>query len=216
MLIGRFIRYHVDPLICVHCHIDPLNTMLTPDCCYRATPLLLNRQCMHECCVQSPMGSLAVAEYTFSERASARERVTLRVCVCVCVPLCGDWQCLSWYLQSLSLDRSLAAPPTATATRRRQQIYQLLGSPYMWLHCLHGWHSKLLYITIWVSYTKYIVGIWHCGIYLSYDRDMTNYLSYTCHIPVIYLSYDRYMTIYLSYTCHMTGIGQIKVCHTTM
>ena len=73
MLIGRFIRYHVDPLICVHCHIDPLNTMLTPDCCYRATPLLLNRQCMHECCVQSPMGSLAVAEYTFSERASARE-----------------------------------------------------------------------------------------------------------------------------------------------
>ena len=89
MLIGRFIRYHVDPLICVHCHIDPLNTMLTPDCCYRATPLLLNRQCMHECCVQSPMGSLAVAEYTFSERASARERVTLRVCVCVCATVWG-------------------------------------------------------------------------------------------------------------------------------
>ena len=89
MLIGRFIRYHVDALICVHCHIDPLNTMLTPDCCYRATPLLLNRQCMHECCVQSPMGSLAVAEYTFSERASARERVTLRVCVCVCATVWG-------------------------------------------------------------------------------------------------------------------------------
>ncbi len=88
-LIGRFIRYHVDPLICVHCHIDPLNTMLTLDCCYRATPLLLNQQCMHECCVQSPMGSLAVAEYTFSERASARERVTLRVCVCVCATVWG-------------------------------------------------------------------------------------------------------------------------------
>ena len=79
MLIGRFIRYHVDPLICVHCHIDPLNTMLTPNCCYRATPLLLDQQCMLECCVQSPMGSLAMAEYTFSERASTRESVTLRV-----------------------------------------------------------------------------------------------------------------------------------------
>ena len=89
MLIGRFIRYHVDRLICVHCHIDPLNTMLTPDCCYRATPLLLNQQCMHECCVQSPMGSLAVAEYSFSEHASARERVTLRVCVCVCATVWG-------------------------------------------------------------------------------------------------------------------------------
>ena len=63
--------------------------MLTPDCCYRATPLLLNQQCMHECYVQSPMGSLAVAEYTFSERASARERVTLRVCVCVCATVWG-------------------------------------------------------------------------------------------------------------------------------
>ena len=91
MLIGRFIRYLVDPLICVNCHIDPLNTILTPNFCYRATLLLLNQQCMHECCVQSPMGSLAqaVAEYTFSERASARERVTLRVRACVCATVWG-------------------------------------------------------------------------------------------------------------------------------
>ena len=135
MLIGRCILDHVDPLICVRCHIDPLKTMLTPNCCYRATPLLLNRQCMHECCVQSPMGSLAVAEYTISERASARECVTLRVCLCVCHCVGTD---ISWYLLSLSLDRSLAASPTATATCQRQDIYQLLGSPYMWLHCLHG------------------------------------------------------------------------------
>ena len=155
MLIGRIIRYHVDPLICVHCHIDPLNTMLTPDCCYRATPLLLNWQCMHVCCVQSPMGSLAVAEYTISERASARERVTLRVCFCVCATVWGLTMpsfspppsrslpplplSLSLSLSLalalalslphlLSLDRSLTAPPTATATRRRHQIYQLLAA----------------------------------------------------------------------------------------
>jgi hypothetical protein len=85
MLTRRFIRYHVDPLLCVRCHIDPLIGILTPNCCYRATPLLLNQQCVHECCIQSPMGSLAMADYTFSERAIARERV----CVCVCATVWG-------------------------------------------------------------------------------------------------------------------------------
>ena len=189
MLIGRFIRYHVDPLICVHCHIDPLNTMLTPDCCYRATPLLLNRQCMHECCVQSPMGSLAVAEYTFSERASARERVTLRVTVCVCATVWG--LTMPILVLAVSLTWSLTrCPPDGN---RHTPKAALLGSPYMWLHCLHGWHSKLLCITIWVNnmtviyqvYTWYMT-LWHIPvIWQVYDQ-----------LLVIYLSYDRYMTIY--------------------
>ena len=199
MWIGIFIRYHVDPLIWVRCHIDPWNSMLTPNRCYRATQLPLNQQCMHECCVQSPMGSLAVADTTFRLFQRARERSRARVCLCMC------GLTLRILVLAVSLTWSLACcphhPPTATATCRRQQIYPLLGSPDMWLHCLHGWRSKLRRITIYLVYTKYILGIWHCGIYLSYDRDMTNYLSYTCHmtgiwpsichIPVIWQVYDR-------------------------
>ena len=118
------------------------------------------------------------------------------VCVFVCVPLCGDWQCLSWYLQSLSLDRSLAAPPTAAATRRRQQIYQLLVSPYRWLHCLHCWHSKLLCITIWLSYTKYDIVVYTCH--------MTGTWPTIYHIPVIWQVYDHLLAIYLAYDVYMT------------
>ena len=190
MLIGRFIRYHVDPLICVR-----LNSMLTPNCCYRAAPLLLNQQCIHECCVQSPMGSLAVADYTFSKRASARKRVYVFVCVTVwglTLPILVLSVSLTW-----SLARCPPHSPTATTTRRWQQIYQLLGCPNMWLHCLHGWHRKLNSITIYLVYTTYILGIWHWGIYLSYDRDMTCYLSYTCHMTSIRLENVCHMTMYV-------------------
>ena len=247
MLIGRFIRHHVDALICVLYQCYNLSHRSFK---YHADTWLLLQghttaaeSAVHAwvlCAVSNGQPSCGRVHFQRA-RERSRARHAARVCLCVChcvgtdnaypgtcsLSLSLSLLSLSFSLSLslsislslphlLSLDRSLAAPPTATATRRRHQIYQLLGSPYMWLHCLHGWHSKLLCITIWLSYTKYILGIWHCGIYLSYDRDMTNYLSYTCHIPVIYLSYDRYMTIYLSYTCHMTGIWQIKVCHTTI
>jgi hypothetical protein len=144
--------------------------------------------------VQSPVGSLAVADYTFSKRASARERV----CVCVCATVWG--LTLPILVLSASLTWSLACcpphSPTATITRRRQQIYQLLGSPNMWLHCLHGWHHKLRSITIYLVYTKYIPGIWH-WVYLSYDRDMTCYLSYTCHMTSIWLDNVCHVTMYV-------------------
>jgi hypothetical protein len=83
----RFIRYHVDPLICVHCHIDPLNSMMTPNCCYRATPLLLNQQCIHECCVQSDVsnGQPCCGRAHFQW---GRERSRARVCLCVCHYTC--------------------------------------------------------------------------------------------------------------------------------
>ena len=204
MLIGRFIRYHVDPLICVHCHIDPLNTMLTPDCCYRATPLLLNRQCMHECCVQSPMGSLAVAEYTFSERASARERVTLRVCVCVCatvwgltLPILVLAVSLTWSLTRCPPDGNRHTPKASDISVAWQPIYHdvaALSARLAQQTSLHNYMTVIYQIYTWYMTLWYI-------IYMSYARYMTNYLSYTCnmtgiwpsicHIPVTWQVYDR-------------------------
>ena len=208
MLIGRFILHHVDALICVHCHIDPLNTMLTPDCCYRATPLLLNQQCMHECCVQSPMGSLAVAEYTFSERASARERVTLRVCVCVCATVWGLTMpilvlavSLTWSLTRCPPDRNRHTPKAADISVAWQPIYvAALSARLAQQTSLHNYMTVIYQVYTWYMTLWYIPVIWQ-----GYDQ-----------LFVINLSYDRYMAIYLSYTCHMTGIRQIKVCHMTI
>ena len=55
--------------------------------------------------------------------------------MCHCV---WDWHCLSSYLLSLSIDCSLASPPTATVTRRRRHIYQLIGIPNMWARSAVG------------------------------------------------------------------------------
>jgi hypothetical protein len=158
MLIGRFILYHVDPLICVHCHIDPLNTMLTPDCCYRATPLLLNQQCMHECCVQSPMGSLAVAEYTFSERASARERVTLRVCVCVCATVWGLTCCLSQLIAHLlPPDGNRHTPKAADISVAWQPIYvAVLSTRLAQQTSLHNYMTVIYQVYTWYMTLWYI------------------------------------------------------------
>jgi hypothetical protein len=186
--------------------------MLTPNCYYRATPLLLNQQCMHECCVWSPMGSLTVAEYTFSERASAREPVTLCVCVCVCatvwgltLPILVLAVSLTWLLTHCPPDGNRHTPEAADISVAWQLIYVAALSALMAqqtsLHKQHNYMTVIYQVYTWYMTLRYIPVIWQV-----YDQ-----------LFVIYLSHDRYyMTIYLSYTCHMTGIWLMKVCHMTI
>ncbi len=184
---------------------------MTPNfCCYSATQPLLHQQCMHACCVQSLMGSF-VAETTFSARAC------MYLCVCglplaILVPVVSlTWSLARWLLSRFFFQKKLGrtSEEDFNATRQKQQIYQLLGRPNLWLHCLHCWYLKLR--------RKF----WQHNLTQQIEQKVyTRYI--TCYIPVIYLLYTRFIPGYQlsapgapgarAHLVHFWTQGKIRIC----